>query len=46
MEKILEGTEWNVKKSTGAPRHFNAFSNLKEDKIDISKDSKKLNELF
>ena len=46
MEKILEGTEWNVKKSTGAPRHFNAFSNLKEDKIDISKDSKQVNELF
>ena len=28
MERILEGTGWNTKKSTGAPKHMDPFANL------------------
>lgn len=58
MEKILEGSGWDSKKSTGAPKSFDPFSNLSETPTskhtvkltDINKKenppTKKLNELF
>lgn len=46
MEKILEGTDWVVKKSQGAPKKYDAFANLKEDNSGSKPSTKKLNELF
>jgi 5'-3' exonuclease len=46
MEKILEGTDWMVKKSQGAPKSYNAFATLKEDSSKERPSTKKLNELF
>jgi len=46
MEKILEGTDWMVKKSQGAPKSYDAFAGLKEDNSKERPSTKKLNELF
>jgi|TARA_B100000767_G_scaffold126355_1_gene120449 5'-3' exonuclease len=46
MEKILEGTDWMVKKSQGAPKSYDAFAGLKEDSKKERPSTKKLNELF
>ena len=46
MEKILEGTDWMVKKSQGAPKSYDAFAGLKEDSSKERPSTKKLNELF
>lgn len=46
MEKILEGTDWMVKKSQGAPKSYDAFTGLKEDSKKERPSTKKLNELF
>ena len=46
MEKILEGTDWMVKKSQGAPKSYDAFAGLKEDGNKERPSTKKLNELF
>tara|TARA_B100000767_G_scaffold126354_1_gene120445 strand:+ start:207 stop:1433 length:1227 start_codon:yes stop_codon:yes gene_type:complete len=46
MEKILEGTDWMVKKSQGAPKGYDAFVGLKEDSNKERPSTKKLNELF
>lgn len=45
MEKILEGTNWTSKKSTGAPKQFDAFDGLKASSEEMPK-TKRLNELF
>lgn len=48
MEKILEGTDWNSKRTTGsgAPKGYDAFATLKLDEVDKKPLTKKLNELF
>ena len=45
MEKILEGTHWTSKKSTGAPKSFDAFDGLDTSSEEMPK-TKRLNELF
>jgi len=48
MEKILEGTDWNSKRTiaSGAPKGYDAFATLKLDELDKKPATKKLNELF
>lgn len=48
MEKILEGTQWNTKGSTGsgAPKSFDPFATLQLDKISQQPETKKINTLF
>lgn len=47
MEKILEGTDWNSKRSTGsgAPKGYDAFANLKKEE-EKPTPPKHINELF
>ena len=47
MEKILEGTDWNSKRSTGsgAPKGYDAFANLKKEE-EKPAPPKHINELF
>jgi 5'-3' exonuclease len=48
MEKILEGTQWNSKGSTGsgAPKSFDPFATLQLDKVSQQPETKKINTLF
>ena len=48
MEKILEGTQWNTKGSTGsgAPKSFDPFATLQLDKMSQQPETKKINTLF
>ena len=46
MDKILEGTDWNTKKSSGAPKSYDAFATLKLDEVDKKPEKKNLNTLF
>ena len=46
MDKILEGTDWNSKKSTGAPKSYDAFATLKLEDVNKKPEKKNLNQLF
>jgi len=48
MEKILEGTDWNSKRSiaSGAPKGYDAFATLNLSELDKKPATKKLNTLF